>query len=279
MDEKYIGRVCPHCKTPIGESDEIVVCPRCGTAMHLACRNETGRCVAVGCGEPEEVEPTDSVPADKTDEAQDNTSADGASDIENTQELPSFRADIYSNPSFCPACGKPIEYRTPQCPYCGLTFGDRDTFVPPAPVKPKKHRGIWIALVALVLCAGIAAASFFGLRAVRRERMQELQEELCDNVWQCQQIADDLFADSLFTVNYSITFSANTMDISLNMLFFGSSNRTSTPYEVLSPREIRLGSGTEAVVYRVKCFDTAAGDSMQWTAPDGSVLDFIELND
>lgn len=46
---EYIGKVCPYCKTPFIESDEIVVCSICDMPHHKDCWIENQGCTTFGC--------------------------------------------------------------------------------------------------------------------------------------------------------------------------------------------------------------------------------------
>ncbi len=41
---RFFGKLCPECRSPFGENDDIVVCPDCGTPHHRACYIKLGRC-------------------------------------------------------------------------------------------------------------------------------------------------------------------------------------------------------------------------------------------
>ena len=42
--KKNVGKTCPVCKKTFVESDDIVVCPECGTPHHRSCYASIGRC-------------------------------------------------------------------------------------------------------------------------------------------------------------------------------------------------------------------------------------------
>lgn len=42
----YKGQICSACGKPMGEKDDIVVCPVCGTPQHRECWEENGECIA-----------------------------------------------------------------------------------------------------------------------------------------------------------------------------------------------------------------------------------------
>lgn len=41
---RFENKLCPVCRRPFTENDDIVVCPVCGTPHHRACYNEKGGC-------------------------------------------------------------------------------------------------------------------------------------------------------------------------------------------------------------------------------------------
>ena len=44
MNERYLGSTCPVCGEPFTASDDIVVCPACGTPHHRICYERLGEC-------------------------------------------------------------------------------------------------------------------------------------------------------------------------------------------------------------------------------------------
>ena len=46
---KYAGKRCPFCKTPLLESDSIVLCDTCSVPHHKECWNVNGACMTSGC--------------------------------------------------------------------------------------------------------------------------------------------------------------------------------------------------------------------------------------
>lgn len=41
---RFFGKLCPVCRSPFGENDDVVVCPDCGTPHHRACYIRLGKC-------------------------------------------------------------------------------------------------------------------------------------------------------------------------------------------------------------------------------------------
>ena len=46
---KYVGKICPYCKTPFVEEDEVVVCSNCDMPHHKDCWIENQGCTTFGC--------------------------------------------------------------------------------------------------------------------------------------------------------------------------------------------------------------------------------------
>jgi hypothetical protein len=46
---EYIGKICPYCKTPFKETDNIVVCSMCDMPHHKDCWVENQGCTTFGC--------------------------------------------------------------------------------------------------------------------------------------------------------------------------------------------------------------------------------------
>lgn len=49
MENKYIGKICPYCKTPFNQEDTIVICNTCSMPHHLTCWQENEGCATYGC--------------------------------------------------------------------------------------------------------------------------------------------------------------------------------------------------------------------------------------
>ena len=46
---KYIGKICPFCKTEFKENDDIVLCSSCDMPHHKDCWIENQGCTTFGC--------------------------------------------------------------------------------------------------------------------------------------------------------------------------------------------------------------------------------------
>lgn len=49
MSKKFIGKVCPYCKTPLVEGDTVVFCSVCDMPHHLSCWQDNQGCTTFGC--------------------------------------------------------------------------------------------------------------------------------------------------------------------------------------------------------------------------------------
>lgn len=95
--DRYMGKVCPYCKTPFKEDDDIVICSACEMPHHKECWIENKGCTTFGCL--------------GTIKAADADPADGETVLLPTEE-PSVNR-------FCPRCGAPIAAGNAFCGSCG----------------------------------------------------------------------------------------------------------------------------------------------------------------
>ena len=49
MSKKYIGKICPYCKTPFVKGDTVVFCSVCDMPHHLSCWQDNQGCTTFGC--------------------------------------------------------------------------------------------------------------------------------------------------------------------------------------------------------------------------------------
>ena len=49
--DKYVGKICPYCKTAIKEGEDVIACPACGIPHHRGCWEENNGCTTFGCSE------------------------------------------------------------------------------------------------------------------------------------------------------------------------------------------------------------------------------------
>lgn len=85
--KRYIGKICPLCKTEIKEGDAVIVCPECGIPHHEACWKENKGCTTFGCSQQHYEE-------------------------QRTQPI-----------DFCMKCGAPLGDGQDFCPKCGTPKG------------------------------------------------------------------------------------------------------------------------------------------------------------
>lgn len=45
------GRLCPYCRSPLHDHEQVIVCPSCHIPHHLECWVDNGRCTTYGCPE------------------------------------------------------------------------------------------------------------------------------------------------------------------------------------------------------------------------------------
>lgn len=94
---KYTGNFCQGCNLPFEESDDVVVCPECGTPQHRECYEKENKCVCAHLhGE---------------DYAWQGT-------VKNESPL----ADEKRETASCPNCGYENPVGTPVCKQCGMKF-------------------------------------------------------------------------------------------------------------------------------------------------------------
>ncbi len=96
--DRYLGSKCPYCKKEFQPSEDVVVCPDCGTPHHRACWKEHGACA--------------------------HQSRHGFYDWK--PELPLQTAVPDQSDVRCPNCGAPLAADARFCPSCGTTFGGAD---------------------------------------------------------------------------------------------------------------------------------------------------------
>ena len=284
MNESYIGRICPYCKIPITDTDEIVVCPDCGTAMHVACREAAGRCVALGCG-------ASAVTAAGAVEAAPSAAGEAAApgtpesppDIPETAlkadapqpEVPRTPEEIYRRPSFCPACGSPVAPGEEACGSCGFVFAAH----PAAKPKKKKLSKGLLALIIVLVAAIAAGGAGFGIWHAWQEETRELHEEMYEHRWLCQELSDQVFAEQLFVSDYYISFDGQNMNLTTQDILFGTRLFYSAAYTVDSPRQVTLQvAGEQPVVYTVVYEEDGPYDRMTWTSETGTILHFTEID-
>ena len=102
----YTGVPCPVCGKRFVNTDDIVVCPRCGAPYHRACFEETGDCVF-----------------------QDLHSSGESWKRPAAPEAPPKREDEEADSLRCPFCGKMNHHNALFCDQCGRSLtGDPSTY-------------------------------------------------------------------------------------------------------------------------------------------------------
>lgn len=94
---KYNGSICPGCNQTFGDTDDIVVCPDCGTPQHRACYEKENRCV-------------------NHEKHQKDFSWQGK--VNNEPSLPTEKAETAA----CPNCGYENPVGSTHCRNCGMKF-------------------------------------------------------------------------------------------------------------------------------------------------------------
>lgn len=92
-DFPYQNQKCPYCDQPFAETDDIVVCPDCGTAHHRSCWQSHGACARAAQHGQTAVPPEPAAPADEP------------------------------KPKQCPRCGYQNSADAAFCNGCGFSFG------------------------------------------------------------------------------------------------------------------------------------------------------------
>lgn len=285
MDEKYIGRICPYCKQPIGEEDEIVVCERCLTAMHKECREKAGKCAAIGCegADAAPSEKTERINAEKTEDAAKAADAEKTNDSAQAGEPVGPAAatrkpeDIYRNPSFCPSCGAAVPPGADNCPSCGFHFASH-----PAAKQPKKKVGKK-GLVALIVCLVVAVAALgivIGGISWYREETADLRDELYDCYWVCPELNEQVQEGDLFVSDTYVIFEGQSMRMVTSNLLFGGQTLFSAQFTVNSPWSVTLLlTNGQQVSFTVEYREDGPYDRMIWTGESGNVLNFNEVEE
>lgn len=100
---KYIGKICPYCKTKFEEGDSIIVCSSCDMPHHKECWVENQGCTTFGCM--------------GTIKAVDSDATTTVTTNEISYEEPSSESSVFctrcgtqspSSASFCRRCGNPL---------------------------------------------------------------------------------------------------------------------------------------------------------------------------
>ena len=114
----YTGIDCPVCNTKFGDSDEVVVCPVCGTPHHRECWHANGRCI-------NEEKHIDGFIWQMTD----------------IPVAPAQKAE--DNVKVCPRCGEKNPVYEPVCIRCGERLKKQDSASMHMPPLNENSAGNW----------------------------------------------------------------------------------------------------------------------------------------
>lgn len=126
MNDKYIGKSCPFCKTLFTEYDDIVICSQCDMPHHKDCWVENGGCTTFGClGTIKGVNPnsgSDSVTSNQMDFEPLFNEPPSQPQTQQRQQQSIIYCTRCGNPnnadgSFCGKCGSPLRATTPPPNY------------------------------------------------------------------------------------------------------------------------------------------------------------------
>jgi len=107
--QKYLGKVCPYCKTSFTQYDDIVLCDRCGMPHHRDCWIENHGCTTFGC-DGTVFSPANELPNN-------NSHVGNTDDFEIELSLGGPGSDLAS--SYCLKCGSVREPGDTFCRHCG----------------------------------------------------------------------------------------------------------------------------------------------------------------
>ena len=107
--QEFLGKVCPYCKTPFSQLDDIVLCDRCEMPHHADCWIENQGCTTFGC---------DGTMLSSADESSNNHFLSESADDFDIELSPS-RADSDLASSYCTKCGSVREPEDTFCRHCG----------------------------------------------------------------------------------------------------------------------------------------------------------------
>ena len=119
-DQKHLGKICPYCKTPFAEDDDVVFCDRCEMPHHTSCWIENQGCTTFGC---------DGTIRSDACELQDSRLEAGNTD-DFTIELYPDGLTVDLSSSYCPKCGSVHEPNDVFCKHCGNHFITGSTLKP-----------------------------------------------------------------------------------------------------------------------------------------------------
>lgn len=109
--QQFIGKICPYCKTPFVEGDDIVICSQCEMPHHKNCWIENQGCTTFGC-------------SGTIQAANENSWSEGR---DHTTEIahayvPSSPKQEENSVLYCTRCGKSHDPQDLFCTKCGHQF-------------------------------------------------------------------------------------------------------------------------------------------------------------
>lgn len=102
---KYVGKICPYCKSAFTEEDEIVVCSDCDMPHHKDCWVENKGCTTFGC--------------QGTIQGIDIEFENTISSVYKYEVRNAAPQNIPDQPAFCSRCGSPLTPESVFCSKCG----------------------------------------------------------------------------------------------------------------------------------------------------------------
>lgn len=199
MDE-YVGKICPYCKTAIGEGEAVKVCPACGVVHHEGCWVENKGCTTFGCGE--KYEPPVVQPPVETTGASYTVPLDGSAPqtyggAPQTYGGAPQTSSGYGMPVtgvaaagrvLCSKCGAELPPGLDCCPRCGqqaqggaggAAFSAIDQYNASVTAEKKKSKAVPI-VVALALVACIIVG-FFVIQDMNAKKAAEARMEYLED--------------------------------------------------------------------------------------------------
>ncbi len=163
MDD-HVGKVCPHCNTPIAEGDTVTVCSACHTAHHAGCWDAHRGCSTAGCIHHYREPKPAPAPAPAVCGNCGVELSEGQAFCHKCGSPRNFVKKI-----FCTQCGAELQAGQGFCHKCGKPAGPAPAvsaapavgqFVPGAPPvsPPKKKTGLIIGIVAAVVALVLVVA-------------------------------------------------------------------------------------------------------------------------
>ncbi len=133
---EYVGKMCPYCKTPFKEDDEIVVCNTCDMPHHKDCWVDNQGCTTFGCLGT--IKAPDGTPTTVT--SSEITFDEPQSQTVTTVYCTKCGSPNQSSSSFCCKCGNPLQTNTPTHSVTGYASDNSNTVNPYAYVSQENYQ-------------------------------------------------------------------------------------------------------------------------------------------